>query len=67
MDTTKAEDTAHFGEDTIVYCSQHLRPHRTGWCTVNVANKIALEAQTIELAYDECIRKGLKLYGDVQP
>jgi hypothetical protein len=30
--TKKLAGDEHLGE--WVYCSQHMRPHETGWCTV---------------------------------
>lgn len=34
----------------FVYCAQHMRVHETGWCTVNVLDKIPLLSQTLEEA-----------------
>jgi len=59
------EDAEHFGEDTLVYCNQHLRPHSTGWCTVPIHHKTALESKTEEEAVIECRKKGFKLYSDI--
>lgn len=47
-----------------VYCTQHVRPHQTGWCTVWPRDKIPLEAKDREAAYAECRAKGLKIYGE---
>jgi hypothetical protein len=58
-DTT--EDEKAFGTDAWVYCRQHLRPHRTGWCTVHLIDKRLLEASTLEEAVAECEAQGLKL------
>lgn len=58
------EDAKEFGSDAWVYCSQHMRPHRTGWCTVSNRNKIKLDAKSIEQAYAECRQKGYELYDD---
>ncbi len=44
-----------------VYCSQHLRPHTTGWCTVSNEDKVPLAAKTRGEAYAECRAKGLRL------
>lgn len=52
----------HLGK--FVYCGQHLNPHETGWCTVDVMDKLPLRAQTQEDAVAECRHFGLKLYGD---
>ena len=59
------EDSRIFGEEAWVYCSQHMRPHRTGWCTVSPRNKTALEAKTLEAAYAECRERGFDLYDDM--
>lgn len=59
---TFTEDYLTFG-DCWVYCNQHLRPHKTGWCTVSVKDKIVLSAKTEQDAYSECVKKGLKIYG----
>ena len=59
---TLTEDYLTFG-DCWVYCNQHLRPHKTGWCTVSVKDKIKLEAKNEQDAYDECNGKRLKIYG----
>jgi hypothetical protein len=56
------KDSREFGKDAWVYCSQHMRPHTTGWCTVSNKNKIRLEATNAEAAYAECEQKGLALY-----
>lgn len=56
------EDAKEFGVRKWVYCSQHLRPHLTGWCTVSNIHKVLLDADTIDSAYDECRAKGYKLY-----
>jgi hypothetical protein len=62
MDQKMTEDAKHFGENVFVYCSQHLRPHSTGWCTVSVSNKIKLDATDEVAAYAECEAKGYKIY-----
>lgn len=41
-----------------VYCTQHLRVHSTGWCTVFNNNKFPLDAQTFEEAIQEAMTKG---------
>lgn len=50
----------HMG--AFVYCASHLRPHATGWCTVNAFDKIPLGATRGEDAYAECKRLGFYLY-----
>jgi hypothetical protein len=69
-ETEKTEDFKEFG-DGWVYCRQHMRPHKTGWCTVPVREKVLLfrttedkEADEDE-AYRKCRYFGLKLYEDV--
>ena len=56
------EDELAFGRKRWIYCSQHMRYHMTGWCTVSNSNKIALEAKSAEEAHTECAVRGLKLY-----
>jgi len=58
------EDAKHFGEDAWVYCSQHMRAHQTGWCTVAVEDKVKLDAMNGPDAEAECRRRGLELYSD---
>jgi hypothetical protein len=58
-------DVLAFGADAWVYCSQHMRAHQTGWCTVAVRDKIKLDACTANEARDECRVRGLKLYSDI--
>lgn len=56
------EDEKVFGKDQWVYCSEHLRPHLTGWCTVTVRDKVALGValpSTEHEAYNKCIELGL--------
>jgi len=53
---TKAGDE-HMG--AFVYCKQHCRPHSTGWCTVDAADKVPLKATTRQDAYAEAVRLGL--------
>lgn len=57
----KLKDQEVFGDDRWVYCRSHVRPHRTGWCTVHPDDKVLLEATTAEEARKECERKGLKI------
>jgi hypothetical protein len=64
--TKPTQDEVVFGKGTIVYCNQHLNPHWTGWCTVDVRNKIALNSLTLIEAEHECRSRGFKLYGDIQ-
>lgn len=45
----------------FVYCSQHLRPHGTGWCTVSAKDKIPLKGETLNEAYEDAKEKGLKV------
>ncbi len=64
MDDEPTEDERKFGADAWIYCSSHLRPHATGWCTVSVEDKIRLDAATYEDAVKECRARGLRIYGD---
>lgn len=61
-DASLTEDVKEFGENAWIYCSQHLRPHQTGWCTVPARDKRKLDATTESEAYEECKRRRLKLY-----
>lgn len=47
-----------------VYCSQHVRAHTTGWCSVPVGEKTALHALSAEEAYAECRERGLQILHD---
>lgn len=47
-----------------VYCMAHLAPHRTGWCTVDLADKVGLEAKTRDEAYAEVRANGWTIYGE---
>jgi hypothetical protein len=60
------EDTKAFGEGRWVYCSSHMAPHTTGWCTVSPRDKTLLDARDREAAYAECRAKGFDLYGETQ-
>jgi len=57
------DDFKAFG-DRWVYCGQHLRPHKTGWCTVGVRDKIVLRALNEKDAILECREKSYKLFAD---
>lgn len=57
-------DIAAFGRGVWIYCSQHMRPHLTGWCSVGVYDKIGLGVQTSEDAYEKCRRWKLPLDGE---
>lgn len=56
------EDQKHFGRKKWVYCAQHMRPHPTGWCTVSISDKVALDSTSYEDAVAECTGRGLPLY-----
>ena len=51
-----------------VYCRQHLRPHRTGWCTVDLLEKVGLGPmkgtpdEQYREAIDKCKKFGLEIY-----
>ena len=59
MQNNKTNEQPFFSSDDtkfgckFVYCSQHLRVHSTGWCTVSCLNKVALLSETIEEANRE--------------
>lgn len=52
----------HMGD--WVYCSQHRRPHRTGWCTVAPRDKLGLHVESEEEAYQKVRHLGLSIYGE---
>lgn len=56
----KGTDDRVFGT-RYVYCSQHLRVHPTGWCTVSNMDKIALLSDTEEGANTEWRQKKLAM------
>jgi len=60
---TMTEDFEVFG-DQFVYCSQHRRVHKTGWCTVGPEDKVALGVSTQEEGVNKCRHLGLKLVGE---
>jgi hypothetical protein len=60
------EDEVTFGRGKWVYCTQHMRPHLTGWCTVANRNKTLLVAPTDKVAYNECRERGFELYRDTE-
>ncbi len=62
----RSEDERTFGVDAWVYCAQHLRAHKTGWCTVSNRDKTKLEATTEKDAAEECRRRGFKLFSDIK-
>ncbi len=62
-----SEDERAFGIGTWVYCSQHCRPHQTGWCTVSNSNKTPLIAKSANEAYIECARMGVYIYKGQAP
>jgi hypothetical protein len=48
----------------FVYCNQHLAVHATGWCSVDVRDKIPMKADNIVEAVREARTMGLKLHSD---
>jgi len=66
MKTELTEDEIVFGKNMWIYCSQHLRPHVTGWCTVPVREKLGLglsnDPNNEASAYSKCKHLGLELY-----
>lgn len=59
------EDFKEWG-DAWVYCNQHLRPHETGWCTVDVRDKVCIgnSDMTEEDAIKKCREWNFTLYRD---
>lgn len=62
--TDITDDERKFGRDRWVYCSQHVRPHTTGWCTVSVNDKVPLDAKDRETAFAEARSKGFRIFFD---
>lgn len=70
----QTEDAAVFGNGQYVYCLQHMAAHLTGWCGVDVSDKIGLGVpkaddpkqlqESLETARVKCRKLGLKLYCD---
>lgn len=58
------EDVAAFGKDAWIYCSQHMKPHQTGWCTISPRDKIGLGVDTAEAAYEKCRAWKFPIYGE---
>lgn len=53
------------GKGAWIYCDQHLRPHKTGWCTVGLSHKRKLDIPNDAdhaAAYAECFRLGLEIF-----
>lgn len=70
---SEAKKNLHRAPDTVlgewVYCGQHLAPHSTGWCTVDLRWKVGLglagkATETYKEAFAKCERLGLKLHKD---
>lgn len=69
MDETKqpTEDEQAFGINHWVYCSQHMKPHLTGWCSVSPRDKVGLGitghgTEKAREAYDKCEAWGFQIY-----
>jgi hypothetical protein len=58
------EDEKIFGRNCLVYCKQHLRPHSTGWCSVDNDQKVALKSIDPKGAYAECKELGFEVLGE---
>ncbi len=55
-----------------VYCCSHLRPHSTGWCSIEPTHKIRLgttgyTADRVTAAYAECRALGLHIFQEETP
>lgn len=55
-----------------VYCCSHLRPHSTGWCSIERSHKIRLgtkgyTADRVTAAYAECRALGLHIFEEKTP
>jgi len=70
--TETADDAAVFGPEGYVYCRQHMRPHSTGWCTVDSGEKVGLGilvgdgGKTYAEAAAKCRSFGLPLFEDLK-
>jgi hypothetical protein len=60
--TTGAGDEI-FG-DTLIYCNQHLKVHKTGWCSVSVRDKVGLGTKDHKEAVEKCREWGFRLHQD---
>ena len=69
MNDKQTEDFQVFGDDWV-YCKSHVRPHPTGWCSVDVSHKVGLGIPPGEFneraraAYEKCRLFGLRIYGE---
>ena len=61
-----AEDKKTFG-DQLIYCSQHMSAHTTGWCTVRVAEKLGLGTNDHNEAVAKYRKFKLQLFTDLKP
>jgi hypothetical protein len=59
VDETVA-DFKEFGEGWV-YCSEHVRAHRTGWCTVDVQDKVFLGNVDEHNATGKCLEMNLRI------
>lgn len=59
---SKPAGDEHLGK--WVYCTQHVRPHETGWCTVPPDMKFPLAATTQEEAVRETRANNWRIYGE---
>lgn len=64
-DNTPTEDQIAFGVGAWVYCSQHMRAHQTGWCSVSPRDKVGLGVTTAQEAYEKCRAWKFELYADL--
>lgn len=61
--TDYTEDELAFGKDVWVYCRQHMKPHKTGWCSVGAHDKVGLGVTNAKMAERKCIEWGFELSG----
>ena len=62
-----ADEIAAFGADAWVYCRPHVNPHLTGWCGIEVFDKIGLGLKGQDnktKAYQKCRECGLPIFGE---
>jgi hypothetical protein len=60
------EDEIAFGKGAWVYCTQHMRPHQTGWCSVSPSDKVGLGVTNAKNAVAKCRSWRFLLYSDVK-
>lgn len=60
------DDEIVFGKDFWVYCSQHMKPHKTGSCGVTIRHKLGLGVATAQQALEKCRAFNLPIADETQ-